>query len=152
VIMSSVLCAGQSGSPGSLDEGWCGLSWTPWTPLERQAVRHTTPTLPGIYRVRRDTEELQRLVYVGQTGRTLRERLLALAAGTNGEDCPFNDPHTAAPHLWLLRRLDGARFEFSCAPVQGDMRWPPALRQVAMRESCSYKRNRSSHEAVTAEA
>src|SRR5687768_5332250 len=56
VIMSSVLCAGQSGSPGPLDEGWCGLSWTPWTPLERQAVRHTTPTLPGVYRVRRDTE------------------------------------------------------------------------------------------------
>src|SRR3954447_15193234 len=33
------------------------------------------------------------------------------------------------------------------------MRWTPALRQVAMRESCSYKRprNRSSHEAVSAE-
>src|SRR5918993_1191549 len=34
------------------------------------------------------------------------------------------------------------------------MRWTPEMRQVAMRESCSYKRprNRSSHEAVSAEA
>jgi hypothetical protein len=32
------------------------------------------------------------------------------------------------------------------------LRWTPEMRQVAMRESCSYKRNRSSHEAVTAEA
>jgi hypothetical protein len=34
------------------------------------------------------------------------------------------------------------------------MRWTPALRQVAMRESCSYKRprNRSNNEAVPAEA
>jgi hypothetical protein len=36
----------------------------------------------------------------------------------------------------------------------GDLRWTPDMRQVAMRESCFYKRprNRSSHEAVTAEA
>jgi hypothetical protein len=34
------------------------------------------------------------------------------------------------------------------------VRWTPALRQVTMRESCFYKRlrNRSSHEAVSAEA
>ena len=38
--------------------------------------------------------------------------------------------------------------------VCGSVRWTPDMRQVAMRESCSYKRprNRSSHEAVTAEA
>jgi hypothetical protein len=58
---------------------------------------------------------------VGQTGRALRERLLSLAAGANAEECPFNDPHTAAPHLWLLRRLDGAQLECSCAPVAGDV-------------------------------
>jgi hypothetical protein len=61
-----------------------------------------------------------RLTYVGQTGRRLRERLLSLAAGVTAETCPFNDPHTAAPHLWLLRRHDGAQLEFSCAPVPGD--------------------------------
>ena len=35
--------------------------------------------------------------------------------------CPFNDPHTAAPHLWLLRRKDGVKFECSCVPVEGDV-------------------------------
>jgi hypothetical protein len=39
--------------------------------------------------------------------------------GVNAEYCPFNDPHTAAPHLWLLRRFDGAAFAFSCASVRG---------------------------------
>jgi hypothetical protein len=43
-----------------------------------------------------------------------------LANGTHGEQCPFNDPHTAAPHLWLLSRLDGALLEFSCTPVPGN--------------------------------
>jgi hypothetical protein len=35
-----------------------------------------------------------------------------------------------------------------------DLRWTPDLRQVTMRESCFYKRlrNRSSHEAISAEA
>ena len=38
----------------------------------------------------------------------------------NGAECPYNDPHTAAPHLWLLRMRDGAVLEGSCAPVVGD--------------------------------
>lgn len=58
---------------------------------------------------------------MGQTGRTLRERLLSLGAGINAEECPFNDPHTAAPHLWLLRRLDGTQLECSSAHVAGDV-------------------------------
>ena len=38
--------------------------------------------------------------------------------------------------------------------MASNVRWTPEMRQVAMRESCSYKRprNRSSHETVTAEA
>jgi len=38
--------------------------------------------------------------------------------------------------------------------LERTLRWTPDLRQVAMRESCSYKRprKRSSHEAVSAEA
>jgi hypothetical protein len=48
-------------------------------------------------------------------------RLLALAGGVNADECPFKDPHTAAPHLLLLRRLDGTRLECSCATIAGDM-------------------------------
>lgn len=112
--------AGQSTPSDHLEGDWCGLNWTPWAPLEWNPVRRTAPVVSGVYRVRRECGELRRLVYVGQTGRNLRERLVALAAGVNAQECPYNDPHTAAPHLWLLRRLDGAHFEFSCAPVQGD--------------------------------
>ncbi|MCI0755741.1 hypothetical protein [Teichococcus vastitatis] len=103
-----------------LAQGWCGLAWTPWVPLEQRAIRDTAPRQPGVYRVRRAGAATRRLVYVGQTGRNLRERLQALAKGTQGETCPFNDPHTAAPHLWLLRQHEGAGFEASCAPVAGD--------------------------------
>jgi hypothetical protein len=104
-----------------MDEGWCGLNWTPWAPLEREAIRQTAPALPGVYRIRHASGTPQRFIYVGQTGRTLRERLSALASGANAGACPFDDPHTAAPHLWLLRQLDDARFECSCAPVEGDV-------------------------------
>lgn len=104
-----------------MDDGWCGLAWTPWMSLQREAIRQTVPALPGVYRIRHAGGEPQRLVYVGQTGRALRERLLSLSAGVNAAECPFNDPHTAAPHLWLLRQLDGARLECSCAPVVGDV-------------------------------
>jgi hypothetical protein len=103
---------------------WCGLGWGLWVPLEREAVMRTVPRLSGLYRIRRERGNQNRLAYIGQTGRTgrtLRERLLRLAAAVNGSECPFNDPHTAAPHLWLLHRKDGVRFECSCASVEGDV-------------------------------
>ena len=63
---------------------------------------------------------MKRLTYIGQTGRTLRRRLWELATGTYAEQCPFNDPHTAAPHLWLTVHLDKAQLEFSCTSLTGD--------------------------------
>jgi hypothetical protein len=99
-----------------MDPGWCGLGWTPWAMLEREAIRRGAPGQPGLYRIRREGSDLTRLTYIGQTGRGLRERLLGLASGAHAEICPFNDPHSAAPHMWLLRFL-----EVSCAPVPGDV-------------------------------
>jgi hypothetical protein len=95
---------------------WCNLSWTQWQQLEAGFVRASAPVTSGIYRIRR-AGVAKRLTYIGQTGRSLRERLLALANGTHAKQCPFNDPHTAAPHLWLMVRFDKAQLEFSCAPV-----------------------------------
>ena len=103
-----------------MDSDWCGLPWTPWDVLERNTIRQRAPNLPGVYRICREGDVTPRLTYIGQTGRGLRERLLALAAGANAETCPFNDPHTAAPHLWFLRHHDNAQLAFSCAPVHGD--------------------------------
>jgi hypothetical protein len=102
--------------------GWCGLPWTPWEPLEGGVIRRAAPTQAGIYRVRRMADQRLRLTYIGQTGRALRERLLALARGATADECPFNDPHTAAPYLWLVRHRDGVNLEWSCAPVAGDGR------------------------------
>jgi hypothetical protein len=113
--------AAQTREPRIMDATWCGLDWTPWVALEREAIRQTALGLPGVYRIRHAGGRPEQLVYVGQTGRTLRERLLSLGAGANAAECPFNDPHTAAPHLWLLQRLDGARLECSCASVAGDV-------------------------------
>ena len=104
-----------------MDADWCGLPWTPWVTLKREAIRQVALTLPGVYRIGREENELVQLAYIGQTGRGLRKRLRALAAGANAESCPFNDPHTAAPHLWLLRHHGGAQLEFSCAPVRGEV-------------------------------
>lgn len=57
------------------------------------------------------------LVYVGQTGRSLRERLSSLRRHELSPEMPFNDPHTAAPLLWALRHAEYVNFECSATPV-----------------------------------
>jgi hypothetical protein len=52
------------------------LTWSPWLPLEGAARDVRIPREPGLYRIR--SVETGRLLYIGQTGRTLRERLSAL--------------------------------------------------------------------------
>jgi hypothetical protein len=83
-----------------------------------EAIRQTATKLTGVYRLRGDGDGPARLAYIRQTDRSLRERLLSLVADANAEDCPFNDSHTGAPHLWLLRHHDEARFAFCCAPCR----------------------------------
>lgn len=60
------------------------------------------------------------LAYVGQTG-SLRQRLSQLSV-LYRDEIPFNDPHTAAPCLWVMRTVDGVAFEFSVAGTAGDVR------------------------------
>src|SRR5215467_7171691 len=74
---------------------WSGLTWGTWLPLERKAITCAVPTEPGAYRIRHADGRSIRLVYIGQTGRSLCERVSALANGVNGFECPYNDPHTA---------------------------------------------------------
>jgi len=97
--------------------GWAGLDWTPWLSLDRQSVARHALLEQGVYRIR--AAGAAALVYIGQTGRTLRSRLHALRRNVERDAPPFNDPHTAAPHLWLLRRHGGVDFEFSCAAITG---------------------------------
>lgn len=80
---------------------------------------------PGLYRVR--ASMCDALVYLGQTGRNLRQRLMQLQRGTFLEgSMPFNDPHTAAPNLWVWRNEGIGAYECSIVELNGDKQ----LRQV----------------------
>lgn len=104
---------------GEVDsKAWGGLAWTSRQKLS--GSRKTFPRAAGLYRVR--AQSAHGLVYVGQTGRNLRERVGALALGVYRDTCdpPWNDRHTAAPILWAFRHEDAMDFEVSVAPLSAD--------------------------------
>lgn len=109
-----------------LSPDWCKLRWSPFVRFDadRQAYRAIS-CCAGVYRVRVTGRDV--LAYVGQTGRMLRERLNALRLHTLAADCPWNDPHTAAPKLWSYRQTEGAEYECSWAEVDGTDRQRKAL-------------------------
>ena len=87
-----------------MDKDWCALTWGPWVPLERQAIMRIGAQLC--------------LASTGSGAKVVLETASSISgkqAGRYGSacsrspptltpsSCPFNDPHTAAPHLWLLR-------------------------------------------------
>jgi len=94
------------------------FGWGSWVPLVGGGRNRSIPTGSGLYRVRVVDGPV---VYVGQTGVSLRGRV-GMLAGVTAEVMPYNDPHTAAPGLWALRHRDGCRFEVSVVPVDAD-RW-----------------------------
>jgi len=50
-------------------------------------------------------------MYIGQTGRTLVERLQELQVFIKSTELmPFNDPHTAAQSLWAWQDATGMDF------------------------------------------
>jgi hypothetical protein len=71
----------------------------------------TLPTDPGLYRVRHNVYD--GLIYIGETGRSVRGRVRSLIRGTFDEEMPFSDPHTASPSLWAIADRHGAGFEVS---------------------------------------
>ncbi|MDC5757534.1 hypothetical protein OPW41_14345 [Vibrio europaeus] len=87
--------------------------WSNWLPLAGglEVFRKIPNKKAGLYRVR--TSQLDELVYIGQTGRCLRERLRALRKGAYAEVMPWNEPHTAAPNLWIWRHEEQFEYEFS---------------------------------------
>ena len=107
-------------SPQSPD--WGGLTWSSWIPLDAplRLFQSTVPQAPGFYRVRAPGHA--GLIYVGQTGRKLRERTRALSRGVYRAraDSPWNDPHTASPGMWAFRWEDDYEYELSVATVEQD--------------------------------
>lgn len=100
-----------------LSLNWCGLEWTPWIKFsDVDDYRKTITQLPGLYRIK--PVGIDKLSYLGHTGRSLRERVVGqLIKHTLSDEMPFNDPHTAAPSLWAWRDAEGMEFEFSIAPI-----------------------------------
>ncbi len=98
-------------------ESWCSLSWTPWVPFDSsQNEFKIIPSEPGLYRVRPLGKEV--LMYIGETQRSVRERLNELRHNLKDKkQMPWNDPHTAAPSLWAWRDAEVYVFECSAAPL-----------------------------------
>jgi len=70
---------------------WMGFEWSPWLSLHPDSeALDALSTDPGLYRVRHEAYE--GLVYVGETGRSLRGRVRALARGVFDGEMPFSDP------------------------------------------------------------
>lgn len=92
------------------------LAWSDWLPLEGVHRGKQVPAASGLYRVRAQGDS--RLVYVGQSG-NIKSRMGDLNALYRPE-IPYNDPHTAAPCLWVLRTEVAASFDVSFAEVEGD--------------------------------
>lgn len=97
-----------------LDDDWLDTPWLPWRTLDPSAGElDALPTEPGVYRVwHPDYDEL---VYIGETGRSLRGRVRALARGVYADRMPYRDPHTAAPCLWAIRAEHGPELAVSVA-------------------------------------
>jgi len=108
---------------------WGQLSWSKWIPLKSELTTYQQyiSNKPGIYRVR--SNSFSGLIYIGQTGRNLRERTRALAKHVYNsfDNPPWNDPHTAAPTLWAFRHEEQFDYEVSVA-IKEDC-------NVAMRQS-----------------
>lgn len=105
------------------------IQWSDWHALQGSSRNAAVPASPGLYRARiAGTGEV---IYIGQTGRSLRERLGMLSTCFR-EEMPYRDPHTAAPTLWALRHRDGVDFEVSTAVIEASKVERLALEAVAI--------------------
>jgi len=98
-------------------DNWCSLPWSPWVPFSatKEEFRQI-PKEPGLYRIRPAGRDF--LMYIGETGRTLHQRLHNLRMDLeNKKQMPWSDPHTEAPALWAFTDAEGYGYECSAAPL-----------------------------------
>jgi hypothetical protein len=96
---------------------WSSLPWSPWVPFTatKEEFRQI-PREPGLYRIKPVGKDF--LMYIGETRRTLHERINELRQTLNRSDLmPWNDPHTAAPSLWAWQDAEGFEYECSATPL-----------------------------------
>jgi hypothetical protein len=111
--------------------------WSDWQPLRNAGRNKNIPRDAGLYRIHRVGQT--HLAYIGQTGKSLRERLGALS-GVYKDFMPYNDPHTAGPALWALKQLENCEYEASVA-VMPDLSTP----QRKAQECVAIARHRQAH-------
>lgn len=87
------------------------------------------PPVPGLYRLRARDDAV--LAYVGQTGRSLHERLRALR-GVYAREMPYRDPHTVAPALWAWIQDMDPQLEASVSRVLAASPFRKALEAVVI--------------------
>lgn len=98
--------------------------WSLWVALEFALREPVLPAESGLYRIRGRGDD--RLAYIGQTGRSLRERVRALG-GVYRPEMPYRDPHTAGPALWAWSRAADVHLEVSVGALDAS----PAFRKTA---------------------
>lgn len=107
------------------------LGWSDRITLDERSSLGQLPATAGLYRVRAVDDAL--LAYVGQTGRSLRERVSGVRRAF-GREMPYRDPHTAAPALWAwLHSVPGALIASVC-PIDGDTPRRKALEAIVIAE------------------
>lgn len=96
---------------------WLGIEWSGWLSLDPDKGELTEiPTDEGLYRIQHRSRD--GLAYVGETGRSVRGRVRALARGAFADEMPFRDPHVGAPCMWAIRQEDGNAFEVAYSVPQ----------------------------------
>jgi hypothetical protein len=101
---------------------WCNLSWSPWVQFTADRYEFwDIPKEPGLYRIRPAGKDF--LMYIGETRRTLHQRLNELRQTLKRRELmPWNDPHTAAPSLWAWMDSEGFQYECSAAPLDASQK------------------------------
>lgn len=97
---------------GYENRDWLGFEWSTWVSFNPEDEKLSEiPTDEGLYRVRHG--EREGLEYIGETGRSVRGRVMALARGAYADEMPYRDPHVGAPCMWAVRQEAGPAFEVS---------------------------------------
>ena len=96
---------------------WQNLPWSPWISFAADKHEfHEIPHEPGLYRIRPTGKDF--LMYIGETKRTLHQRLHDLRMELKNKDLmPWSDPHTEAASLRAWQDAEGFAYECSAAPL-----------------------------------
>ena len=100
-----------------LSGNWQNLPWTSWVPFTatKEEFRQI-PKEPGLYRIRPAGKDF--LMYIGETRRTLHQRLSDLRIELrNIKMMPWTDPHAESPALWAWQDAEAFEYECSAAPL-----------------------------------